>query len=219
MPITAPWLPISIRTGLEKMARQDAGKLRQGPGSGWFLDTQRSSYQSNGQGNHDRSGDPLHGGTTGTPRSTGLVSNRIRPVRVRTYWRGSNCPRCPFSEWPSTFPLLSSPGMDGAPVVTDHGDFLYFASTREEGFGGSDVYRSRLIGGEPVKPYNLGEEINGPANETHPAVRMAGFHLLFNSDRNGNPYDLYQAKSKRVVGNSITPRPRPPIGSVETPSC
>jgi hypothetical protein len=56
-----------------------------------------------------------------------------------------------------------------------------------------------LIGGEPVKPYNLGEEINGPANETHPAVRMAGFHLLFNSDREGNPYDLYQAKSKRVV--------------------
>jgi hypothetical protein len=28
---------------------------------------------------------------------------------------------------------------------------------------------------------------------------MAGFHLLFNSDRNGNPYDLYQAKSKRVI--------------------
>jgi len=89
--------------------------------------------------------------------------------------------------------------MDTAPVVTDHGDFLYFTSTREEGFGGSDVYRSRLIGGEPVKPYNMGEEINGPSNETHPAVRMAGFHLLFNSDREGNPYDLYQAKSKRVV--------------------
>jgi hypothetical protein len=28
---------------------------------------------------------------------------------------------------------------------------------------------------------------------------MAGFHLLFNSDRNGNPYELYEAKSKRVI--------------------
>ena len=112
---------------------------------------------------------------------------------------GEQLPKVPVFRMAKHLALLSSPGMDGAPVLTDHGDFLYFTSTREEGFGGSDIYRSRLIGGEPVKPYNMGEEINGPANESHPAVRMAGFHLLFNSDRNGNPYDLYQAKSKRVI--------------------
>ena len=112
---------------------------------------------------------------------------------------GEQLPKVPVFRMAKHLPQLSSPGMDGAPVLTDHGDFLYFTSTRKEGFGGSDIYRSRLIGGEPVKPYNMGEEINGPANESHPAVRMAGFHLLFNSDRNGNPYDLYQAKSKRVI--------------------
>ena len=112
---------------------------------------------------------------------------------------GEQLPKVPVFRMAKHLPLLSSPGMDSAPVLTDHGDFLYFTSTREEGFGGSDIYRSRLIGGEPSKPYNMGEEINGPANESHPAVRMAGFHLLFNSDRNGNPYDLYEAKSKRVI--------------------
>ena len=112
---------------------------------------------------------------------------------------GEQLPKVPVFRMAKHLPLLSSPGTDGAPVVTDHGDFLYFTSTREEGFGGSDIYRSRLIGGEPVKPSNMGEEINGPSNETHPAVRMAGFHLVFNSDRSGNDFGLYHAKSKRVL--------------------
>ena len=51
----------------------------------------------------------------------------------------------------------------------------------------------------PKAPFNLGEEINGKHDETHPAIRMAGFHLLFNSDRDGNAFGLYNAKSKRVV--------------------
>ena len=53
--------------------------------------------------------------------------------------------------------------------------------------------------GPPWAPVNLGEEINGKHDETHPATRMAGFHLLFNSNRDGSPYGLYNAKSKRVV--------------------
>ena len=45
---------------------------------------------------------------------------------------------------------------------------------------------------------NLGEEINGPFNETNPALRMAGFHLLFNSDRSPQKTELFGAKSKRL---------------------
>ena len=45
---------------------------------------------------------------------------------------------------------------------------------------------------------NLGEEINGPFNETNPALRMAGFHLLFNSDRSPQKTGLFGAKSKRL---------------------
>ena len=45
---------------------------------------------------------------------------------------------------------------------------------------------------------NLGEEINSSANEGQPAVRMVGFHLLFNSDREGRPNALYSSKSRRL---------------------
>ncbi len=92
---------------------------------------------------------------------------------------------------------LSSPANDTSPVLTDHGDFLYFASERDGGEGGADLYRTRLKGTEG--PQNLGPEINTASNESNPAVRNAGFHLLFNSDRDQNANGLYSARSKRVV--------------------
>ena len=112
---------------------------------------------------------------------------------------GDALPATPIFRHAKHLPVLSSPNNDSAPVITDHGDFLYFASNREGGFGGSDIYRSRLIQNIPKPPLNLGEEINGKFNENHPATRMAGFHLLFNSDRSGNDFGLYHAKSKRVL--------------------
>ncbi len=97
---------------------------------------------------------------------------------------------------------FSSPANDTGPVLTDHGDFLYFASERDGGEGGADIWRSRIKRtrvNEPVQPKNLGPEINGEDDETNPAVRNAGFHLLFNSDRENNRNALYSARSKRVV--------------------
>jgi hypothetical protein len=105
--------------------------------------------------------------------------------------------------------ILSSGADDVDPVVTDHGDFLYFASARDNGQGGKDIYRSRFRNNPnkdpledlliPGEPKNLGPEINSEKNESAPAVRMAGFHLMFNSDRADNPDALYGAMSKRVV--------------------
>ena len=105
--------------------------------------------------------------------------------------------------------LSSKDADDLDPVITDHGDFIYFASDRADGQGGKDLYRSRfkkntnnevledlLIPGEPK---NLGPEINSPKDESAPALRMAGFHLMFNSNRGENPAALYGAMSKRVV--------------------
>ena len=48
-------------------------------------------------------------------------------------------------------------------------------------------------------PRLRGAEINSPSDETNPAIRNAGFQLIFNSDRNDNPGALYAARSKRVV--------------------
>lgn len=97
---------------------------------------------------------------------------------------------------------LSSPRDDRGPAVTDHGDFLYFSSTRDGGRGGADIYRTRISGDEPTAPQNLGEEINSEANETNPALRHAGFHLIFNSDREGGELALFNARSKRMVRRS-----------------
>lgn len=103
--------------------------------------------------------------------------------------------------------VLSSPADEIDPVVTDHGDFLYFASGRDGGHGGTDIYRSRferkLVDDDverfvATEPKNLGPEINSSADESAPAPRMAGFHLMFNTNRGENPAALFGAKSKRV---------------------
>ena len=87
------------------------------------------------------------------------------------------------------------------PVITNHGDFIYFSSDRSEGLGGADIYRSRLTKTKPMEPENVGPEINSEFNETDPALRMAGFHLLFNSDREATRPKLFSSK-RELSGNS-----------------
>lgn len=93
---------------------------------------------------------------------------------------------------------LSSPADDTGPVPTDHGDFLYFSSTRPGGLGGADIFRARISGPAPGAPVNLGREVNSAADDTDPAVRMAGFHLLFNSTRTGAG-SLHASMSRRLA--------------------
>jgi len=50
------------------------------------------------------------------------------------------------------------------PSVTRDGT-IYFQARREGGFGGSDIYRSRLVGGVYGTPENLGPAVNTEANE------------------------------------------------------
>jgi hypothetical protein len=155
-------------------------------------------------------------------------------------------PSPPLFRYAQNLTELNSPADEMDPVVTDHGDYLYFASNRAGGFGGSDIYRSR-VGGTigvsaeaepeevevedkasratgavpaakkavervaddvaakplpverpPRRPLNLGPEINTAGNETGPALRHAGFQLIYNSDRDPQAGGLYAAMSKRV---------------------
>ena len=112
---------------------------------------------------------------------------------------GEALPKTPMFRHAKHLPALSSPTDDTAPVITDHGDFMYFTSRRAGGLGGSDIYLSRVSGEAPTAPANLGPEVNSAGDETDPAVRMAGFHLLFNSTRDGGTAGLFSAKSQRVV--------------------
>jgi len=120
---------------------------------------------------------------------------------------GEQIPDTPLFRHAQQLEGLSSGQDDVDPVITDHGDFIYFASSRIGGQGGQDIFRARFKrpqgvdkGGRPVPdtPENLGPEINSSADETAPAVRMAGFNLIFNSSRDQQPDQLYGAMSKRV---------------------
>jgi hypothetical protein len=95
---------------------------------------------------------------------------------------------------------FNSPADDLAPVVTDHGDFLYCSSGRAGGLGGMDIYRSRISGAAPTPLENLGGEVNSAADETDPALRMEGFQLLFNrAGGEGQAAGLFSVRSSRLV--------------------
>lgn len=107
-------------------------------------------------------------------------------------------PETPLFRHAKYLEAFNSEADDMGPVVTDHGDFLYFASRREGGFGGSDIYRARISAKLPGPVENVGEKINSVGDDDQPAVRMAGFHLLFDSDRDGEGGALYSAESRRL---------------------
>ena len=74
---------------------------------------------------------------------------------------------------------------------------VYFSSDMPGGFGGMDLYVSRIKDGFLSKPTNLGPNINTIGNEIFPFVSANGV-LYFTSD--GQPgmggYDLFFSKSK-----------------------
>lgn len=102
---------------------------------------------------------------------------------------------------------LSSDGNDQCPYVAwsyqytedrvRQNNLLVFASDREGGYGGYDLYYSRYGEGSWNEPVNFGPGINTGYNEFRPIVRpQSGFSndfMLFSSDRPGGKggFDLY----------------------------
>jgi hypothetical protein len=90
---------------------------------------------------------------------------------------------------------------DVDPAVTPHGDFIYFASDRDGGMGGFDIYRSRIRGRLVSPPQLLGAEINSAADEVGPDTRMEGFNLFFGSNRGSQDpglYRIHEAVTRRL---------------------
>ena len=70
------------------------------------------------------------------------------------------------------------------PAISPDGTWLYFVSDMPGGEGGYDLWRSRLVGGQPMGVENLGRPINTPGDERFPTFRPNG-DLYFSSD--GHP--------------------------------
>jgi WD40-like Beta Propeller Repeat len=90
---------------------------------------------------------------------------------------------------------LSSAFDDKCPFIA--GDLLVFASNREGGYGGYDLYYSRLENGTWSAPVNFGATINSAYDEFRPIVRpqedFTNDFMLFSSNRPGGlgGFDLY----------------------------
>ncbi len=82
----------------------------------------------------------------------------------------------------------------GHPSVSPDGKYLYYVSDAVGGFGGKDIFRSRLVGSDFGPMENLGPEINTAGDEMFPYVRDS-VTLYFAS--NGHPgmggLDLFKA--------------------------
>jgi len=67
--------------------------------------------------------------------------------------------------------------------VSADGQYLYFSSKRAGGFGGADLYRSRLLpNGEWAVPLNLGSGVNSSFDEISPVLHPDGTTLFFSTN-------------------------------------
>jgi len=124
------------------------------------------------------------------------IAGEATTVMVRTYDKDLNVVWKPKPKSTSVFldiPLqarhieaLGSPSSEHSITFSGDGEheFAYFASNREGGYGGYDIYRARIISGVIQQhPENVGDPINTADSETSPVLSDDGFELIFSSDR------------------------------------
>ncbi|MGB0165368.1 MAG: OmpA family protein [Luteibaculum sp.] len=89
---------------------------------------------------------------------------------------------------------INTPGNESSVHIHPDGQTLYFASTGHPGFGGEDLFVSRIgSNGEWTEPENLGYPINTAQNENSLLVSSKGDVAYFASNRKGGEggLDLY----------------------------
>ena len=93
--------------------------------------------------------------------------------------------------------VLSSNSNDKCPSI--NGNILVFASDREGGYGGYDLYYSQFINNQWSTPVNFGDKINSSSDEYRP-ITFSFFNysdlMIFSSNRPGDKggFDLYCVK-------------------------
>jgi hypothetical protein len=91
--------------------------------------------------------------------------------------------------------ILSSEFDDKCPFISN--DLMVFASNREGGFGGFDLYYSRFENGKWNEPKNFGNKVNTEYDEYRPILRpqqdFKNDLMIFSSNRTGGKggFDLY----------------------------
>lgn len=91
--------------------------------------------------------------------------------------------------------------------LEDGTTILYFASNREGGVGGMDIWYSLVKEGVGAEPVNLGPRVNSAANEITPYYDPRNGVLYFSSDRKGGKggYDIYCTAGQRNTWQAAEP--------------
>jgi hypothetical protein len=113
------------------------------------------------------------GGSQKNKKSASLLRLQIRHAQLLTGGRG-------WSE-PMSLPFNSQDYSVMHPCLSADGNRLYFASDKEGGYGGLDLYYSERTGPDWGRPVNLGPRVNTPGSEAFPYVDSDGV-LYFSSD-------------------------------------
>ncbi len=98
---------------------------------------------------------------------------------------------------PSVIKLFNDSSVSVAhPAISPDGDMLYFVSDAPNGYGGKDIYRTKLEGGQPTYIENLGPEINTSADEMFPTFKPDGTLYFSSNGHSGlGGLDIFQATS------------------------
>lgn len=81
-----------------------------------------------------------------------------------------------------------------AAVISKDGKYIYFASNRPGGYGGYDIYRSKIgKDGSFAEPENLGAEINTQGDEAYMIIDKANNAFYFCRKNINENYDIYTA--------------------------
>lgn len=92
--------------------------------------------------------------------------------------------------------ILSSGSDDKCPII--FGDYMIFTSNRPGGFGGFDLYYSKLVNNQWTEPLNFGSDINSAFDEYRPFPLTIGDKnvIIFSSNRPGGKggFDLYAVR-------------------------
>lgn len=96
---------------------------------------------------------------------------------------------------PEALPFNTQEHEEAHPTISADGKWLFFASDREGGYGGMDIYASQFKEGQWSAAHNLGDQVNTPGNDAFPYIHDDGT-LYFSSDGWGGlgGLDIFMAK-------------------------
>lgn len=123
-----------------------------------------------------------------------FVSNRFGSVGGADIWKTEMLSEGVFSRPENLGKTINTQGEEVSPFLHPDNRTLYFASTGHPGFGGKDLFVSRLDStGNWGTPKNLGYPINTPNDELNLVVNAAGDKGYLSSSKEGGygGLDLY----------------------------